>query len=171
MQSAEPLPENHRSEEEETMKLDLIFALLGAIIILLILFPIFSRTLTELNSTSTDGNSTLPINPWSLVTTYFTTPIFLWLIPLFVVAFVVLKMTKGDFSDDEPSYSSEDRPYPSYIETEEGEEDIGQIRPTGDLQDLRCPKCSAPLSFREKRDLTKCRYCGSQVQRRIEEEE
>lgn len=154
------------------MKWEPFFTLLFGMVILWILFPIFSRTLTESNITSIDGNSTTPINFWSPFQTFLTSPSVLWLIPLFIVPFIVAKMLTSDLCDDEPSCSSEDRPYPSYTETRaEEEEDIAQIRPTGDLQDLRCPKCSAPLSFRENRDLTKCGYCGSQVQRRIEEEE
>lgn len=146
-----------------------LLMLMGFIWFILIMWSTIFRTFSQSNITSIDGNSTAPINPWSLVTTFLNTPSFLWLIPVFVVASIVIKMIRSNLSNDEgmggyiPMVRGE--------EEEEEEEPIAQITPTGELQDLRCPKCSAPLSFRENRDLIKCGYCGSQVQRRIEEEE
>lgn len=87
------------------------------------------------------------------------------------MAFLVLRLLTNGLSDGKPSYSSEDRPYSSYIESraeEEEEEEVAQISPTGDLQDLRCPKCGAPLHFQRLEVTTICVYCGLQVQRRTD---
>jgi len=147
--------------------------LVTMLITIWLMTPAISDVMRGVNITSTDGNSTTLINPWIPIQTALTSPSFLWLIPLFIVAFAILKITTGALSDDYESYPSQRSS--EEIEEEEGlreeEEPIAQITPIGSLQDLRCPKCSAPLSFRENRDLTKCGYCGSQVQRRTEEEE